>query len=204
MKFNEKHIMDLIQNEKSRWDATDLSWFDDDLLEKFENNELEKLEHKKIVLMLANDQAMMNHYKELKKQNNRGSMFSWLSDNGKNTWIFAGLLVLAFSTVLLNQSVTTIEEEDMKRGTKITTIFPANNAIYESFPKYFLIPEPQELIRVEMTQANEILWHSQWQQVQKIYIPIDIRDSFSTGTYKWKVITTNNKEVYSGHFTVDK
>ncbi len=203
MKFNEKSLKKLLQNEVSEWDSADLSWFDEALFLKLENKQLSQAEHQKMVEMMAHDQAVMNHYLAHKRQCKANHVESAERFFTNRTWAMISLYTCSVVLLLWFIPISTESDfEDFKRGTLTSQIVPVHQAQLDRFPEYFIVPMTDQPIRVDLLHHDEGVWQSEWQQTQRFMLPVFIRNDLTKGKYHWRVVTKDLKIVYQSSFTI--
>ncbi len=135
MKYNENNLTDLFIKQAAIWDVDDLDWFDNQLVSKLQNNQLPEQEKQTLIEMMANDQAVMNRYLQLKQQTApvKESLIEKFISALKATktipLLATGLALFISLVIVFNHTNEDISfESDLVRGIPQTSIYPAENS----------------------------------------------------------------------------
>lgn len=201
MKYNEKNLINLFNQEKSIWQADDLDWFDDKLIHKLQNNQLPVNEKQKMINMMANDQAVMNKYLSLKKQTVENKpWFSQLFQSKFPALIAVGLSLAFVITIVINLNNTASTNIESMRGVVATSIYPIDGSTLDVAPEYFIIQNKYiDEIKINILVNDKNIWSSDYQKSNKFYLPLNIKQQLITGQYNWLVENKNSdiNESYS-------
>ena len=201
MKFNEDLLKKLLQQEKTEWDMSDLSWFDEDLLLKFEGKQLSQSEHDNLLDMMVHDQAVLDHYLHLKQQ--LKSTEKAQNSFSKYQWLLISFTAIA---VVLMIGLNAIDGDDnreiLTRGGAEFAIYPADQAMLREFPSFFMVPNSVEQMKIELLSDNEVVWSSDWQKTVKFLFPDSERSHLTHGEYQWRVVSKGKDELHAAKFTV--
>ncbi len=208
MKFNENRIKELIQNETTTWSSEDLSWFDQSYFEQFEFKSLPPEERQKIIAMLANDQAVMNHYLTLKNQHEmtaKKSNGKWLHWFMTKPVILMSSLACMVTVLWLINSNTNIKEEaiDQYRSPTEVLMYPQNNKVLTEPPTYLVVPNSEKAFKLELYTASQLIWGTAELETPRVYLPPEIRSKMASGLYNWKVMTADNQVIDNFYFTIE-
>ena len=207
MKFNEEQIKGLIQNEKSNWDGDDLSWFDEDCFSKFEEKKLSADEHQKIIFMLANDQAVMDHFLEMKRKFEKPAKpmtgFFKMFEMKKPIILMVSLASFAVSSWLIFSTVEPIKSTDLLRSPTEFLIYPKDKMTLQNAPTYLVAPQMETDFKIELHRANHMIWGSPELNTPRIYLPPEIRSQLTVGLYNWKILTADDHLVHSYYFNIE-
>jgi len=211
MKYNENNLKQLFQNEENIWDEEDLDWLDSKRVNKLQNNELPENEKQIIIEMMANDQAVMNRYLELKQHTQPMSesfidqIWVTLKFNKLIPLLATGLALVVTLVVILNQPNEEPNfSQEVVRGVSKVSFFPAQNSVISNAPEYFIVDNHKsENVRVNLSTNNQVIWSSEFQKSHKFYLPIKIQQKMNKGQYFWDVTDINDLTIAKNSFTLN-
>ncbi len=200
MKYSESDIKRLLQRESTPWDAADLSWFDDTYLAKFEAKQLHPEDHQRLVLMLANDQTVMDHYLRLKQQaaktTDRSTYVTW-----RNTLVAASLAALVF-VLVLDYPFMQSDQPPVMRSPNEVIIYPQPNKTLNYAPTYLIAPEHNQPFKIVLQSAQQTIWETHVLTTPRVYLPPNVRDQMTDGWYQWQVLSVDNQMLSQFTFSI--
>jgi len=210
MKYNEDNLKQLFQKEEKIWDEEDLDWLDRKLVYKLQNNELPDDEKQIVVEMMANDQAVMNRYLELKQhtqpigESSIDQIWNTLKINKTVPLLATGLALVLTLVIILNQpNEESNFTQDVVRGIPKVSFFPTQNSVISNVPEYFIVDNHKsQSVRVSLNVNNQVIWSSELQKSHKFYLPINIQQKMKKGQYFWDVTDINDTTIAKNSFTI--
>lgn len=210
MKYNEKNLTDLFKNEKDIWDTDDLDWLDSQLVHKLQNGELPAEEKSTLIEMMANDQAVMNRYLQLKqhtmpiKESLSENIFGALYAQKMIPLLATGLALVIALVVIFKQQDNIEFDTNIVRGIPNASIYPIANSLLDNPPEYFIVNnKTTEQLQLQLKFNETILWVSDLQQSNKFYLPIQVKQQLKPGIYSWSVKNNQGKIVTTNNFTIN-
>jgi len=211
MKYNEKDLTEFIKNEKTIWSVDDLNWFDNELVVKLQNNQLPIEEKNKLIEMMANDQAVMNRYLELKQQT--APVKESIVDRFLSPFISlkpipllaTGFALLISIVIIFNQKNEHKSfESDPVRGIPQASIYPLENSHLKTAPEFFIVNnQSSQLLGLQLYIDNKTIWVSEFQRSTKFYLPEQVQQKLTPGNYSWSVMDNNKQVIINNKFTIN-
>ena len=210
MKYDEKNIKELFKNEENIWDKEDLDWLNSQLVYKLQNNELPEDEKSIIIKMIANDQAVMNRYLELKqhtaplKESMIDKIFMAFKTPKMIPLLATGLALMISLVVIFKQTNEELNfDTDIIRGVPQISVYPTENSIIKNAPEYFIAnKKDSQAIRLQLKFDNTVVWLSELQQSNKFYMPRKINQKLLPGHYKWAILDKHDNVITMNNFTI--
>ena len=207
MKFKEKQIKRLIQQEQSTWDKDDLSWFDEKYFTAFEAKKIPFEEYQKIITMLANDQTVMNHYLQMKRKSSHSTSHNFglrgVFSLKRSVVAMISIASLVVSIWLVSSHIQVVDTTEIYRSPTEILIYPQNHKVLQNAPTYLVAPTVNTGFKIELMRASQLIWQTPELNTPRVYLPPEVRSQLTDGLYNWKILTADNQLLHSYYFSIE-